>query len=222
VAPEQLRAAALSEVARGATWVKIIGDFPRMPGRVDNAVTYPMDVVAEVVEAAHAAGARVAVHTVLPGAAEEFVATGVDSIEHGPALSRDTLREMAKRGTAWTPTLCAVLNGLDDPDLPAEQRASLNLLREALTELVPEAVRLGVPVLAGTDVVGTVSREVTLLARVGLDPSQALACASETARSFLGDTGGHVDLVTYARDPREDPTQLDHPEAVIVNGTRLR
>jgi imidazolonepropionase-like amidohydrolase len=222
VGSEDLLVAARGEVARGATWVKIIGDFPRMPERVGDAMTYPIDVVAEVVAAVHDMGARVAVHTVLPGAAEAFVAAGVDSIEHGPALNADTLREMARRGTAWTPTLCALLSAIDAPDLSPERRDSLNLLREALAQLIPEAVRLGVPLLAGTDVVGTISREVALLTRLGLDPKEALGCASDTARGFLGETAGRIDLVTYAHDPREDPAELDNPLAVVVNGQRLR
>lgn len=222
VPTEGLVEAALGEVARGATWVKIIGDFPRLPDFTDNALTYPIAAVAEVVTAVHEVGARVAVHTVLPGAAAGFVAAGVDSIEHGVGIDPAALHEMARRGTAWTPTLCALVGRLDDPNLPTERRESLNLARESFAALLPEAVRLGVPVLAGTDVAGTIPREVALLQAMGLDPVQALGAASETARTFLGETGDRVDLVTYEHDPREDPAQLNHPLAVVVDGTRIR
>ena len=42
------------------------------------------------------------------------------------------------------------------------------------------------PVLAGTDVTGSIPREVALLARMGLEPQQALAAASSWPRPFLG------------------------------------
>lgn len=222
VAADDLIAAALGELARGATWVKIIGDFPRVPEFTDNGFTYPVEIVARMTTAVHAAGARVAVHTLLPGAASAFVAAGVDSIEHGPSLDQETLHEMARRGVAWTPTLCALFGALEDPNTPPERREPLSNARESLNQLLPEAVRLGVPVLAGTDVAGTIAREVVLLTQLGVDPSDALAAASDTARSFLGDTANRVDLVTYQHDPREDPAELDRPLAVIVNGVRLR
>ncbi|GAC1443859.1 MAG: amidohydrolase family protein [Mycobacteriales bacterium] len=222
VEADDLVTAALAEVARGATWVKIIGDFPLVPEFTDNALTYPMNVVADVTAAAHAAGARVAVHTVLPGAAGQFVAAGVDSIEHGPGLDSETLRDMAQRGVAWTPTLCALFGLLDDSTISPERRESLLHTRDHLTEQLPEAVRLGVPVLAGTDVAGTLAREVALLARFGIDPKHALAAASQTARDFLGETSNRGDLVTYQNDPRDDPSELDRPLAVIANGIRLR
>jgi len=79
-----------------------------------------------------------------------------------------------------------------------------------------------VPVLAGADVVGTVAREVSMLAELGLEPAQALAAASSVARDFLGGTTESADVVTYARDPRLDPAVLGSPTAVVVRGTRIR
>ena len=51
---------------------------------------------------------RVAAH-VTTDAVTRLVRAGVDSVEHGTALEESTLRLMARAGTAWTPTLCAVL-----------------------------------------------------------------------------------------------------------------
>src|SRR3712207_7341390 len=54
------------------------------------ARTYSSAVIAQLVRAVHAAGGRVAVHSNLPGA-EDLVAAGVDSIEHGAALDHATV-----------------------------------------------------------------------------------------------------------------------------------
>src|SRR5438552_180868 len=61
--------------------------------------------VAEAIEVAHAAGARVAVHTFSEEAVATLVRAGVDSVEHGTGLSLDLIDEMARRGTTLTPTM---------------------------------------------------------------------------------------------------------------------
>jgi imidazolonepropionase-like amidohydrolase len=119
--------------------------------------------------------------------------------------------------SGWTsaPTL------LDAPHQPPGHRRRLQESRERLAELLPVAARLGVPVLAGTDVTGSIPREVALLSQAGLDPAQAPAAASVWPRQFIG-APATADIVTYHHDPREDPDQLRNPAAVVVAGTRLR
>jgi hypothetical protein len=88
VAPDELAAAVTAEVAAGAAWVKVIGDFPYwgddgpVPG--SGEATYDLRVLREAVAAAHAAGARVAVHSSL--ADSGLVGIGADSIDHGTAI----------------------------------------------------------------------------------------------------------------------------------------
>ena len=80
--------------------------------------------------------------------------------------------------------------------------------------------------MTGTDVVGSIPREVALLAELGLPPGAALAAASTSARQFLGFTSLHegepADLVTYGSDPRDDPAVLGQPTAIFLGGTRIR
>lgn len=217
----ELISAALAEVGRGATWVKVIGDFPASAESTEPTRTYSIDLVERLCSAVHAAGARVAVHTTLPGCGD-FVAAGVDSIEHGPGLDPADLEEMARRGVAWVPTLCALLGGADQLDAPPQRRERVRERRARLGELLPIAVRAGVPVLAGTDVVGSLPKEVALLHELGLDPADALAAASVWPRRFLEGETTRGDIVTYDHDPRDDPGELARPAAVVVDGVRLR
>jgi imidazolonepropionase-like amidohydrolase len=186
----------------------------------DAEATYRTASLAQIAAAVHAAGARVAVHSTIPDAGE-LVAVGVDSIEHGYGLDRAAIEEMARRGTAWTPTIGALLALLDAPDMTPARRDRLQEGRTRVAELLPLAARLGVPVLAGTDVTGSIPREVALLAQLGLDPKDALAAASIWPRQFLG-AAACADIVTYHHDPRDDPDQLADPAAVVVDGSRLR
>jgi imidazolonepropionase-like amidohydrolase len=226
VSADSLVDAALAEVRAGARWVKIIGDFPTLHPEAPMeppSPTYPLADVERLVAAVHAAGARVAAHTTTPHAAA-LIAAGVDSVEHGTALTEADLDQLAVRGAAWTPTLSAVLSPWrhDSP----EARRFQDEVRERLRTLLPGAVRRGVTVLTGTDIVGTIPGEVALLTELGLTPTEALAAATTAARKFLGfpdqRDGQPADLVTYAEDPRDDPAVLARPAAVVRHGARLR
>jgi len=156
VEPPDVVDIALNELAAGARWVKLVGDFPPASARALSASALPepaydLEVVRNLVNATHKADARIAVHTTTTLVAD-LVRLGVDSVEHGTALDPGTIGHMAARGTAWTPTLCAVLSCPEDA--PEERRQRVAERRERLSELLPLAVRLGVPILTGSDVVG--------------------------------------------------------------------
>jgi imidazolonepropionase-like amidohydrolase len=226
VPQERLTELAVGELARGGRWVKVIADFPPVADGMPSGppgVTYSREAIEAMVAAVHAAGGRVAAH-VTTGVVSELVRAGVDSIEHGTAIDESALRLMAQTGTAWTPTLCAVL-GLPDTASEAARRRVAEY-RQRLPELLPLAHRLGVPILAGTDTAGTIAREVTLLAEHGLEPSAALQAATTTGYRFLGEpfdqAGQPTTLVTYQNDPLEDLALLSSPSAIIIDGVRVR
>ena len=81
---------------------------------------------------------------------------------------------------------------------------------------------LGVPVLTGSDLVGTIPREVALLVECGLDPTDALRAATTTAVDFLGTNAADAppSVVTYDEDPRNDPEVLAH--LAVGGGVRVR
>ena len=223
-APDLVRVA-LEELAAGARWVKLVADFSsaasRATGSPSPEPTYDLDVVNELVAATHGAGARIAAHVTTELVAD-LVRIGVDSIEHGTEVDEDTLDEMARRRTAWTPTLCATLSLPDDP--PDERSSLVAERRERFRELLPMAVRAGIPVLTGSDVVGSVPREIAMLVDCGLEPIDALRAATTAAVEFLGAdvAGAPPAVVTYAGDPREDPDVLTRPAAVVIGGVRVR
>jgi imidazolonepropionase-like amidohydrolase len=226
VAREDLVSAALAEVAAGARWIKLIADFAVLrPGEPpsDPSPNYPLADIEHLVHAVHAAGARVAAHSTTRYVTD-LIAAGIDSVEHGTALDAAGLAALAARGGAWTPTLCATV-GFHPDDSPERRKQSLER-RERLSHLLPVAAGLGVTIMTGTDIVGTIPREVALMAELGLPPPAALAAASTAARRFLGfaDPGGGepADLVSYDSDPRDDPAILASPVAVFMRGKRLR
>jgi imidazolonepropionase-like amidohydrolase len=149
----------------------------------------------------------------------ELIAAGVDSVEHGGALTEADLEKLAAAGGAWTPTLCAGIGAMRRGDDAARRWATER--SERYRTLIPRAVELGVTVMTGSDVVGSVAEEVAVMFEHGLTPEQALDAAVGAPRAYLG-RGGGGDLVTYAADPREHPEVLATPTAVVLRGHRVR
>ncbi len=101
VPAEHLVAAVAAELDDGATWIKLVGDFPPVgpdgPIR-SSAMTpnYEIDAVDELVAAAHARGARVAAHT-QSDLVGELIRVGIDSIEHGTVITAEDLEVLGAR-----------------------------------------------------------------------------------------------------------------------------
>ncbi|HEY8981724.1 MAG TPA: amidohydrolase family protein [Streptomyces sp.] len=211
--------------ARRTGWVKFVVDW------VHEGNPIPVDVLTEAVDAVHAAGGRVAVHSMHEAGARAAVLAGVDSIEHGMCLDPALLDRMAAQGTALIPTLAMVVAPAEGIRAHAPEGAPREwYLRgaDAHPKLVAQAVEAGVTVLAGTDTRphGGIAGEIRALADAGLRPHDALAAASWTARTWLGlpglTPGAPADAVLYDRDPRTDLSVLDTPSAVVLRGRRVR
>ncbi|MEV8442896.1 amidohydrolase family protein [Actinosynnema sp. NPDC051121] len=219
----ELPAIAAAQAARTG-WAKVIGDW-RSSGE-----PVPLDVMTAVVEAVHAVGGRVAVHTQQAAGGEIAVLAGVDSVEHGMLLDPGLLARMAEQGTALTPTLSVLARSVPEVRSRPDSEARQWYLRgaRAHTALVAAAAEAGVRVLAGTDSLphGRIVDEVRALADAGMRPHDALAAASWDARSYLGlpglVPGAPADAVVYAEDPRSDLDQLAHPIAVVLRGRPVR
>lgn len=217
VPPDALIEAALAEVAAGARWVKVIADW------TGPELSYEKGLLAQLVVAVHAAGARVAAHTAEAGV-RDIVAAGVDSIEHGWSLDSGSIETMARGGAVLTPTLRALQSPLP-VEAPPERRARQGRWLERGRTSVALAAARGVTILAGTDTAGTVVDEVRALIDFGLSPVEALRAATTAARAFLGlpalEDGAVADVVTFEVDPREDPQALATPAAILLRGVRV-
>jgi len=213
---DDLVEAITAEVRDGASWIKIVADFPYVEDGAPTApaaASYAFEVITAAVATAHALGARVAAHTTT-STVSDLVRAGVDSVEHGDALTTENLEELGARGGAWTPTLSSTFPGRTT--IRDDERD----YAERMSALLPVALRTGVTVLAGSDITGTVPAEIGWLHRLGLTIEQALDAAGASARTYLH-APDQDSIVTYRTDPRSDPDALTHPAAVVVRGVRV-
>lgn len=233
VEPEDLVAEVERQAPAGDGWVKVIGDWiDRTIG--DLAPLWPAETVRAAVARAHQLGVRVAVHVFAEESVADWVAAGVDCVEHGTGLTDEVIAMMAEQGTVLDPTLVQVENFPDFAD-QGEARfpryaAHMRDLHRRRFDTVGRCVDAGVALVAGSDAGGlrphgAIADEVALLARVA-GPERALGAASWSAREWLGvpgrlEPGLPADLVVYDADPRVDPTVLARPAAVVLRGTRV-
>ena len=208
----------------GATWVKLIGDWPRK-GR--GALTnFTEGAMRQSVDVAHQAGCRVAIHAAAPETSSLAVAAGIDSIEHGLFLTGDDLEALGARGGAWVPTIAA-MEAIGDM-LGAESSGG-KLFAQGLVnvrELLAAAPALGVSVLAGSDLEmphGGIAAEAWKLAEYGLSATEVVHATTAGAYEHLGSShrfepGGHADVLFFDTDPRDDLTVLGHPVLGLRHG----
>jgi imidazolonepropionase-like amidohydrolase len=211
----------------GATWVKIVGDWPRKGrGAIRN---FSEGALRQIVDKAHQAGCRVAIHAAAPDTPQLAVRAGVDSIEHGLFLHQEDLVALGERGGAWVPTIAAMEAVV--AWLGADSSGG-RLLADGLVNtaaLVADAVDAGVAVLAGTDLAlphGKVAAEALRLAEYGLSPAQAVHAVGEAAYDYLGVEAGFrpglsADAVLLAADPVGDLRLLLNPVVVMRAGVAI-
>ncbi|WP_199511849.1 amidohydrolase family protein [Nucisporomicrobium flavum] len=223
-----------AQAKAGTGWVKLVGDWiDRSVG--DLAPSWDAATMAAAVEAAHAAGARAAVHTFSEEAVAQMVRAGVDSVEHGTGLSLDLIDEMARRGTALVPTMINIrtFGGIADQaraKFPGYADHMISL-RDRFPSVVAAAHEAGVPIYVGTDAGGSIrhglaAEEMLLLHEAGIPAEDVLAAASWRAREWLGFPGlvegGLADLVVYAEDPRADLRVVRAPQRIVLKGCVVR
>lgn len=223
VEPDELIEHIRSGARLGGGWLKLVGDWPRRGlGPVNN---WPFVALQEAVIAAHAAGARVAIHS-MAYSASEAVAAGVDSIEHGPFLTEEDLGSLADRGGAWVPT---IVNLLHLRDMLGADSSGGRMFQEGLDRLrttLPVAERLGVTVLAGTDMAvaaGEVAMEAVRLREYGLSDRAAAEATSINAFDYIGRPdrpriGGEADVVFFEENPYENVEALARPTLIVRRG----
>jgi imidazolonepropionase-like amidohydrolase len=211
-----------ARVDSGVDWIKIFGSRGSYES-VETTQTVSFDEMKTVVDAAHAAGKKVAIHSYGASGVRDAVRAGADSVEHGIEIDEETFREMIKRGTVWVPTVDHNRYYIDATDEFAFAPGSEGPLRDYIAknlDSVTHAVKLGVKIGMGSDAVYTMfgqnTRELGWLVNAGMTATQALASATTIPADLLGasDRLGRVapgflaDLVAVQGDPTSDVTVL--------------
>ena len=234
--PDEVRKAVREQLRAGADVIKIFATGGVMtPGVDPNSAQLTLDEVAAAIEEARRAGRRTAAHAQGSDGIANCLEGGITTIEHGIFLTEALCRRMARDGVALVPTLIAphaIVEGGVAAGIPEFAVRKSLAVRDRHSESFQMALRLGVPIAAGTDAGtplnphGSLVPELELMVKGGLAPLAAITSATATAARVLGleaETGRiapglAADLLAVAGNPAERIQALDDVRLVLAAG----
>ncbi len=215
----------------GADWIKLCvsgglagihkGDHPTI-------VEFTPEEVRAAVEEAHKRRRKVMVHGMAADSVKMAVEAGVDCIEHGNLLDQEAITMMAKRGVSYVPTMSGIQRVYErerDGGSP-EIAEMLHQVIAPHAGTVSACIRAGILIGTGTDTLGSIHREIAMLAGCGMSSAQALSAATYRSAKILGmedqvgciEEGKTADLLVIDGDPVSDLGALGRIREVISRG----
>jgi imidazolonepropionase-like amidohydrolase len=205
------------------------GSFQNVTG----TETFTFAEMKAAVDAAHALGKKIAIHSYGAQGGRDALNAGAESVEHPIDLDDATLAEFVRRGTYYVPTIdhnrFYAENAAELRYTPA-QVASLDSFRVLNTETARRAFKAGVKIAMGSDAVywmfGENTRELGQFVKIGMTPAQALATATTNAAELLGMSkklgkvapGFFADIVAVEGDPLADINVVIHNVRWVMKG----
>jgi imidazolonepropionase-like amidohydrolase len=190
--PPALAKMAEDRIKAGSDWVKVYASRGSFES-VDTTQTLTFDELQAIVDASHALGHKVAIHSYGASGVRDAVRAGADSVEHGVEIDDNTFAEMVRRGTVWVPTIDHnryYIDAADDYGFKPDAIPPLRDYIEKNLESTRRAFKAGVKLGMGSDAVysmfGQNTRELEWFVKAGMAPAQALATATTTAADLLG------------------------------------
>jgi imidazolonepropionase-like amidohydrolase len=217
-APEAMAGEVDTRIKAGSDWIKVYASRGSFDS-VETTQTLNFEQIKAIVDAAHAAGRKVAVHSYGASGVKDAVRAGADSVEHGIELDDETLAEMVSHRTVWVPTIDHNRYYVDSKDEYGFSDEAIPPLREYIAknlESTRRAFKAGVRLGMGSDAVftgfGQNTRELEWFVKAGMTPAQALQTATTTAADLLGQgaalgrikAGFLADVIAVEGDPLKD------------------
>jgi imidazolonepropionase-like amidohydrolase len=212
------------QVGAGADWVKMFGSTGS--GRdVTGFETFTFEEMKAAVDAAHALGKRIAIHSYGPDGARDAVRAGADSLEHATDMDDATIAEMVRRKTFYVPTIDHNRYYADNwmkLKYPPEAVNDLNSYIQRNLDTARKAFRAGVRFAMGSDAVYTMfgenTRELEWFIKAGMTTEQALRTATTNGAELLNmekslgaiRPGYFADIVAVEGNPLEDIEAVVH------------
>jgi len=208
-----------SIIDSGADWVKIYGST----GGADDVTgkeTVSYEEMKAIIDTAHAAGRKVAVHSYGPDGARDAIRAGADTLEHATDMDDATIAELVRKRIWYVPTINHNQHYVDRADdvyhFTPEAKQNLRNYIQRNFATAQKAYKAGARMLVGSDAVYTAfglnMHELNWFVKLGMSNEQALQSATILPAEMLGMQAslgavapGHIaDIVAVDGDPLAD------------------
>lgn len=233
---ESCRRAVRLQIGRGVDVIKM-ATTGGVNSRIGAGIGQQMfeDEARAIVETAHLAGKKVAVHAHAAEGIRLALAVGADSIEHGTIMDDKALALFKQSGAWYVPTLSTV-NGYKEriaanpnaysPEVRVKIDWRIGITGKALRRAHAAGVNIAFGTDAGVSMHGRNADEFLLMVEHGMSPAEAIEAATLGAASLLGvvdevgslEAGKVADLIAVRGDPLTDVAVLQKVEWVIQAG----
>jgi imidazolonepropionase-like amidohydrolase len=228
--PHDCRRATRHAIKYGADWVKITatgGVLSDTATGTDQQMTD--DELREIMDTAHGLGVRVAAHAHGTDGINAALRAGVDTIDHGSFLDKESIRLFKQTGAYLVPTLSPSFK------IPAQMEGN-PFFTEAIKAKANfgSAYQAGVKIAFGTDSAvtkhGENADEFGMMVQSGMKESDAIRSATVVAAELLqmSDTLGTIepgkmaDIIAVDGSPLDDITVLENVSVVIKDGEQVK
>ncbi len=165
-------------------------------GRV-GPIHFPFEDLQVIVNKAHSLDLKVMAHADSDLAVDMSLRSGIDFIEHGYHLNRESLLRMAELQRCWTPTLMPVYIWTTVSGVNPEYKSIAERIYRRHQEMIKQAFDLGITVGVGTDS-GSPSikhgelyyKELELYSEAGLSTGQIIRAATTNGSYITGTSPG--------------------------------
>jgi imidazolonepropionase-like amidohydrolase len=233
--PYDCRRATRHAIKFGADWIKITatgGVLSDTATGTDQQMTE--DELREIMDTAHALGVKVAAHAHGTDGINAALRAGVDSIDHGTFLDKESIRLFRRTGAFLVPTLMPgakvppTMEG--NPFFTDAIKAKAYAAGAASMGNVRLAHEAGVKIAFGTDSAvtphGRNGEEFALLVEAGMTETEAIYSATVATAELLDqsedlgsiEAGKIADIIAVNGDPLQDITELERVTVVIQAG----
>jgi imidazolonepropionase-like amidohydrolase len=232
--PDEMRRAVRDQVRDGADLIKIMA--------CHDLLEFTDEELDAVIDETHRNGLTITSHATFDACIRRVVEHGVDMVEHGGAMSDETIQLLLDKDiaicTTFSPLVLQAKEGREwgMPEWKIEERQRAVADRTRFDGVV-KAAKAGVPIVFGTDAGSPVvphdaiAGELTFMVEIGVcsDNESALVSITSLAaeRNQVADDRGALedgkaaDVLVVDGDPLSDLTAIENVRSVYLDGARV-
>ena len=191
--PAQAAKEAKAVLDAGADWVKVYGST----GGGDDVTgeqTVSFEEMKAIIDTAHSAGHKVAIHSYGPDGARDAIRAATDTLEHATDMDDATIAELVRKKIWYVPTINHNQHYLDRADdaykFSAQAKQNLRDYIERNFLTAQKAYKAGARMVVGSDAIytafGANMQELRWFVKLGMSNEQALQSATVLPAAMLG------------------------------------